>query len=519
MSRHERPSRVDFLAAETELKLRIPPGALRSLSAHPLLKGRTSPRLKKLRTTYFDTPEFDLRRRGVALRVRRDGQRWVQAVKDSGTVHGGLRTRLEIETEIAGPLPDCTRLADNRLAGIFDSPELRAALAPVFVTEFSRRTRLIDFKDAVVEASLDRGEICSGGGIAPLTELELELKSGPSWRLFELALALTADVPLQVECRSKGDRGYALARHEQPAPVKAATVILTADMTVSAAFEAIVWESLRHLQSNEHGVLHGGDPEYLHQLRVALRRLRSAVSVFSAVLPQETLAPLAAELRWLAGVLGPARDWDVFMIETLPPIRSQFVGHTALTQLARECARRRRAAVRKAQRVIGSRRYQRLMLGLAAWGAAEGCRARSDAAPPATMQPVTGFARDVLAARYERALKRGHGLKRRSPAELHRLRLAVKKLRYAAGSFSTLFDAERARGMLSQLARLQTILGTLNDAATVENLVCFGAGTKVEQALSGARDIVVGWSRGRALALRRELRPAWKAFCAAEKFW
>ena len=508
------------LATETELKLRISPAALRLLGAHRLLKGRAAPILKKLHTVYFDTPECDLRRQGVTLRVRRDGRRWVQAVKDSATVRGGLHRRMEIETAISGPFPDCSGVTDARLAELFASPELRAALAPVFVTEFNRRTRLVDFEDAVVEASLDRGEIRCGNRIAPLSELELELKSGPSWRLFELALALVEDVPLQPECRSKAERGYALARQEQPAPVKATTATLSADMTVSAAFEAIVWESLRHLQSNEQGVLANGDPEYLHQMRVALRRLRSAMSVFSAVLPQEATAALGAELRWLAGALGPARDWDVFMIETLAPIRGQFADHTALSEFARECARLRRAAVRKAQRAIGSRRYQRLVLKLAAWAAAHGWLAQSDAASRATlMKPATEIARELLAARYERVRRRGRRLKRRSPAELHRLRIAVKKLRYAAGFFSALFDAERTRGMLSRLSRLQTILGTLNDAATVENLVRFSGGTRAEQALSGARDIVVGWSRGRALTLRRELRPAWKAFCAAEKFW
>jgi inorganic triphosphatase YgiF len=507
-------------ATETELKLRVPPGALRRLGAHPLLRGRAPAVVKKLRTVYFDTPEFDLRRQGVALRVRRDGRRWVQAVKDGGTVRGGLHSRLEIEAEVSGPVPDCARIADDRLAGIFASPELRAALGPVFVTHFGRRTRLIEFQDAVVEASIDRGEIRGGDGIDPVAELELELKSGPSWRLFELALELVEDVPLQVEYRSKAQRGYALAQGERPQPIKANRAVLNADMTVSAAFETIVWETLHHLQSNERGVLEGSDPEYLHQLRVALRRLRSAFSLFSAVLPRQATAPLVAELRWLAGALGPARDWDVFIAETLPPIREQFADHEALTEFARECARLRRAAARKAQRAVGSRRYQCLMLRLAGWAATAAWLVDADAAVrEALMKPITEFAAEVLAVRYAQVRKRGRRLKRRSLVELHRLRIAVKKLRYAADFFSTLFESRRVRGMLSQLARLQTILGAMNDASTVENLVRAGPGTRADQALSGARGIVVGWSRGRALTLRRELRAAWKAFCAVEKFW
>jgi triphosphatase len=511
---------ADPPSTETEFKLRFPPGTLRQLSTHPLLRGRTPAVVRKLHTIYFDTPEYDLRRQGVALRVRRDGRHWVQAVKDVGTVRGGLRRRLEIETEVSGAFPDCARITDGRLVEIFASPELRAALGPVFVTEFTRKARLIDFQGAVVEASIDRGEIRGGDGIDPVAELELELKSGPSWRLFELALELVEDMPLQVEYRSKAERGYALAQGERPQPVKATTAVLSADMTVSAAFETIAWVTLHHLQSNERGVFDGSDPEYLHQLRVALRRLRSAFNLFSTVLPQNAVAPLVAELRWLAGALGPARDWDVFMIETLPPIREQFADHEALAALACECARLQRAAARKAQRAVGSRRYQRLMLRLAGWVATEAWLVDADAAVRATlMKPTTEFAADVLAARYAQVRKRGRRLKRRSLVELHRLRIAVKKLRYAGDFFSTLFEASHARGMLSQLARLQTILGTMNDASTVGNLVRVGTGTQADQALSGARGIVVGWSRGRALTLRRELQAAWKAFRAAEKFW
>jgi triphosphatase len=508
------------LAIETELKLRVPPASLRQLSSHRLLRSGAPPVVKRLQTIYFDTPDSALRQQGLTLRVRRDGECWVQAVKDAGTVRGGLHRRLEVETEVSGPFPDCSRIIHDRLLEVFASSELRAQLTPVFVTRFNRRSRWIDFEDAVVEASIDRGEIRSGDQIEPIVELELEVKSGPSRRLFELALKLLDGVPLQVEYRSKAERGYALAQKAEFAPVKATSALLAADMTVSTAFETIMWVTLRHLQSNERGVVEGRDPEYLHQMRVALRRLRSAFSVFSTVLPKEAVAPLRAELKWLAGALGSARDWDVFMIETLAPIREQFADHADLRQFANQCVTQRRAAVRKAKRAVGSRRYQRLMLHLAAWTATEAWLGQADAAARSKLvKPACQFAEDALAIRYAGVRKRGRRLKGRSAIELHRLRLAVKKLRYAGEFFSTLFDANRVRGMLPQLARLQTILGAMNDAAAVENLLCTAPGKNGSQALSGARGIVMGWSRGRALSLKRELRAAWKTFCAAEKFW
>lgn len=508
-------------ATETELKLRVPPEAVRRLSAHPLLKGSAPAVLRKLRGIYFDTPEFDLWRQGVVLRVRREGRRWVQAVKGGGTVQAGLHQRLEAETEVAGPRPDCATITDGRLAEILASPELRAQLKPVFVTEFRRRSRLITLdSEAIVEASLDRGEIRGGNTVEAVSELELELKSGQPSQLFEFALKLLESVPLRVENRSKAERGHALVQGEQAVPVKAVTAALAADMSVSDAFKTIVRVTLHHLQSNERGVLEGTDPEYLHQMRVALRRLRSAFNVFATVLPGAATGPLVTEFKWLARALGPARDWDVFMMETLPPIRERFSGHASLAHLVHECDRLRRAASRKARRAVASRRYQRLMLRLGGWLASEEWFKQADGPTRAALpEPVTAFAAVVLEAHYMQVRKRGRRLNRRSAAELHRLRIAVKKLRYAGDFFTALFDAKRVRDMLSHLARLQAILGSMNDAAAVETLVRATIGIRSEQPLAEARGIVLGWSHGRALALRRELRPAWKAFRAAEKFW
>lgn len=512
---------ADLPATETELKLRVPPEALRRLSAHPLLRGGAPPVAKKLHSIYFDTPDFDLWRQSVALRVRRDGRRWVQAVKGGGTVRGGLHQRMEIETEVAGPFPDCTRITDERLAGIFASPGLRAQLRPVFVTTVNRRSRVLELESgAVVEASIDRGEIRSGDASDAVCEIELELKSGPVSQLFEFALKLLDGIALHIENRSKAERGLTLARGERPAPVKAGTVALARDMTVSDAFRTVAWAALHHLQSNEQGVLEGSDHEYLHQMRVALRRLRSAFRVFGAAVPAESIEPLATEFKWLADRLGPARDWDVFMTETLPPIRETFAGHAALARFVKECVRLHRAAVRKARRAVASARYQRLMLETAAWLAGEKWRGGQDEpAREVLARSATEFASSVLKERYAQVRKRGRKLKQRSAAELHRLRIAVKKFRYAADFFAMLFDPKGGRGMLSHLARLQNILGAMNDAATAEVLMRGAVHAKSDRALSEARGIVLGWSQGRALTLRRELLTAWKAFRAAEKFW
>jgi inorganic triphosphatase YgiF len=503
------------------LKLAVPAAAIKRLTAHRLLRGAARPVTRKLYSVYYDTPALDLWRKGVALRLRREGRRWLQTVKGEGTVQAGLYRRDELESEVPGPQPDFARIRDGHLAEAFSSPQVRAQLRPVFVTQFSRNSRLLELAPGVtVEAAIDHGAIKGGGRLEAVNELELELKGGAPWRLFDFALQLSRDVPLAVENRSKAERGFALARGEGGAPVKARPAALSAEMSVNEAFKAVLWASLAHLQANERGTLEGADPEYLHQMRVALRRLRSAFSVFAPLFPPDMMPPMAAELKWLAGALGPARDWDVFLTETLPPVQAEFGEHAALTTFGQQCAGLRRGAGRKARRAITCQRYQQLVLTLAGWLTAEQWSERMDEAGRAALEgPVREFANKVLAERYGRVRKRARRLERLSPAELHRLRIAIKKFRYATDFFAGLYEGKRARETLKRLARLQDVLGEINDAATVGNMVSEVLRGPERRHAAEASGILLGWSRGRAATLRGELRRAWKSFRAAEPFW
>jgi CHAD domain-containing protein len=291
-------------------------------------------------------------------------------------------------------------------------------------------------------------------------------------------------------------------------------------MSVNDAFRAVMAANLAHLLANERGLRSGADPEYLHQSRVALRRMRSALEVFSPPVPERVTAPAARELTWLASRLGPARDWDVFIGETLPPIEAEFNAHRGLRALGARCSRLRRGAGTEARRAARSARYRRLTLRLSAWLATEAWRARPGNAARAVLQrPVGDLARAVLEARYRRVRRRGSRLDELSAAGLHRLRIAIKKFRYAADFFSGLYAGEQVREMLRYLSRLQDILGALNDAATAADLAAQGCRGARGGNLIEARGILLGWSRERMAALRGELKDAWKAFRGADRFW
>lgn len=506
---------------ETELKLLIPSQAMRKLAAHRLLKGQAPGKRSRLYSIYFDTPTLDLWRQGVALRLRREGRRWVQTVKGGGTVQGGLHQRAELEEAVAGPAPDFSGIAGHGLADAFAIAGLRARIEPAFVTDFRRSRRLLELESgASVEACIDRGEIRSGKRIEPISELELELKSGASQQLYDLALRLAEDVPLSIENRSKAERGFALARGERTRPVKAHPAALHGELSVSDAFRAVMWASLAHLLANERGMREGADPEYLHQMRVALRRLRSALDVFSPPLPEAAVAPVAAGLKWLAGSLAPARDWDVFTTETLPPIVAEFGTHGELKAFSTRCEKLRRDAGGRARRAVRSSRYRRLTLSVAAWLASESWLAQVDPDRRLALgAPLAEFAAAVLEKRYSRVRKRGRRLGGLTAPELHRLRIAIKKFRYAADFFASLYPQQPVRQALRRLSRLQDILGAMNDAATAASLMARGFDGAAGKGVGEAKGILLGWSRGRAATLKRELRSAWKEFHAAERFW
>lgn len=507
---------------ELELKLQVPPGAMRRLSRHRLLKGPAPASKGRLYSVYYDTPRLELWRQGIALRLRRERGRWFQAVKGGGAAPlAGLHRRFEDEVEVAGPVPDFSRIGPGGLAQALSPERLRARLKPVFVTDLVRSSRLLEVDPQThVEASIDRGVIRSGKRSERVFELELELKGGAPQHLYDIALKLSKDLPLSIENRSKAERGYALYRGKGPKPAKARPAALTPGLSVGESFKAVVRVNLAQLQANERGMLAGAHPEYLHQMRVALRRLRSAFSVFEPVIPETAVAPLTAELKWLATRLGPARDWDVFVTETLPPIEKEFGAHGELKAFSEHCRKLRDRAGARARRVVRGARYRRLMLSLGAWLAAEGWPSGLDPDRRAALDtPVGGFAATVLEKRYDQVRRRGRKVGELSAKQLHRLRIAVKKFRYAADFFAGLYEGAPVREALKRLSRLQDMLGAINDAATVASLITLGFQGTGGRRMPEAKGILLGWSHSRAATLRHELKSVWKPFRAAKRFW
>ena len=502
---------------ETELKLLLSPQDLRRLRRNPSVKARQLGRAstRRVLSVYYDTPKQALLEAGLALRLRSDGGRWLQTLKTRGQAAAGLHLREEWEWPLPGEALDFGLLASTSVGKLFRSPRLRASLGPVFSTEFTRTSLNLSFTDgSLIELCLDSGNIRSGRRSSAISEAELELLAGSPVRLFEFARELTEIFPLRLGHASKAGRGYALAGGSPPKPVKAVQLKLEPQDSVAAAFSMIVSSCMAHMQANEAGFLAVRDPEYLHQMRVALRRMRACFSLFKSVIPQTAFGPLAAQLRERTTGLGKVRDWDVFVHEMLRALRAQRAGEAAVLAFERRCIRLGRAHLRVAQAQVAEPAWQRLWLELGQV-LAEGAWMLGQ---PQLALPLGDFVSAVLQQRATALKKHGKSLGELDAAGRHRLRIAAKKLRYAAEYFSSLFPKRRVQPYVQSLAGMQEVLGRLNDAATLLRLL--------PEALAGARapdprvaGMIQGWSAASTHLQLENLGSAWERWQRQKPYW
>ncbi len=431
---------------EIELKLALDPAAVARCRRHPLLAG-VKPERATLHSIYFDTPDFALTRRKIALRLRRVGYHWVQTLKAAAPAVGALSARPEWEAQVMGNTPDLAALPEEARA-LLDG---LSPLAPVFVTDVKRTTWQLRVDDTDMEIALDQGEIRSGDAAMPISEIELELKAGAPDGLFTAALALLERVPLRIDSRSKAARGYRLAGAVVPSPSKAAMPRLARGTSADAAWAALVEAALAQLVDNLPGFLEQADEiEYLHQTRVALRRLLGLASLRPR--PEPGWPEL---LRKQMSRLNPARDWDVFLAETLP--RLELPDDPAfLAGVAAESTAARQAA----QAALASSDFTRalLLLGQSLSRLGDADEASRD------------WAARMLERRWKSVRRRGAALAGGDAAARHRLRIAVKKLRYATDALASLYGKRGAR-TVAALAALQNDLGALNDLAVAARLM------------------------------------------------
>ena len=439
------------MGEEVELKLEAAAGETGQLANVAGLDGDwTSQRQVSV---YFDTHDRHVRALGYSLRVRQIGERFIETVKslDAGA---GLFQRGEWEYEIGGPEPDRRRLAHTPLARLG-----AAKLAPVVSSEVTRRSLRLRSDAALIEVVVDEGETRAGRHRLPVGEIELELIEGEAAAVFSLARRISEHVPVRLGVMSKAERGFALAEGRLGKVVKAERVPITQDMTVADGFAAILAACIRHFRLNEPLVIERRQPEALHQCRVAMRRLRSALTLFRSVLADAEFARLREELRWFTDELGEARNLDVFLARELKANERKRI------------EARREAAYDRVVAAMESLPVRMLILDLIAWSRFGDWRSRDHAQQP--LEPYVSHRIDRLWRRIAHA----RDVEDMDDDERHRLRIQVKKLRYALEFTQALYALEQERQVrfASGIEELQEALGDLNDVVVARMLVASDA--------------------------------------------
>ncbi len=505
---------------EIEVKFRTSPEGLKRAFGLPFFVSASATQTRQLRSVYFDTPSGDLRKNGFVLRIRRKGRAaLILGVKQAGSPVDGPFLRKEVEVRSPDFQPDLA-LLDAALASELLRIVGDKSIEPVFETQIKRRTVLVDHGQSRVEVAFDEGHIVDGEQRMPLTEVELELKSGFEPDLYDLAAKLAAEFPLRLDFVSKAESGFRFITREKPSPVKAAAIEFGPGATLDDAVKVIVSNTLAQFVANWAALRETDHPESIHQMRVALRRMRSALTMFKRVLPCPEFNLLRAEAKRIASALGPARECDVFRHSAEQgPLLHPDRPASCETFLA-NTDERRTAAYEAARSLIETPAASIFVLQVQLFLANRAWRSVLSSAKMKTLEmPAAGFAIDALDKLKARVLKRAKGLPDISDEARHELRIALKNLRYGAEFFSGLFDRRRkAKSYVGSLSALQDILGVHNDVVNARKFL-EEISPAADPAAEKASGFILGWyARGTAIA-DAELRSAWKTFRRADTFW
>jgi inorganic triphosphatase YgiF len=495
---------------ELELKLAVPAQSVKALAQHPALRGARAQRRHEV-STYFDTSDLALDQQGLILRVRRTGSKWVQTLKADAR-HRVAFDRAEWEWLLGNDQPDLALLATTPVAGQLPSG---LQLEPVFVTDINRTIHVFGSDGTVTEVALDEGAIIAGERRQAVCELELELRKGDPSELYRLGIMLHENTPFAIAAESKAARGYRLKTGEPPTARKSDAVVLQANATAAEAFQQIVAAGLGHLVMNQPAGL-AGDAEGIHQMRVAIRRLRATLLLFKPHLEPHARTQFEAALHRLGRIFGDARDWDVFCLQILPAMDDAAGAATWRDLLETPAMARRETAHRHFVQELRAPTLTSLVLGLAAW-AEQGHATPGLLGGEELQQPIEHLCPQLLDRLAHKVTKRGRHIDR-SDDDRHALRKSLKKLRYAIGCVQSLFPGKSTKPYLRACKKLQSLLGDINDTVAATALAdSLADETHPERAPSiGALARSLDQRRTRAL---HDLPERWRAFQAEPEFW
>jgi CHAD domain-containing protein len=483
------------------LEFDIAAADLPRLLRSPALVARRDGRARSvaLRTVWHDTAAGELAADGLA--IAEQGGSWrLEKLQPNGNG----------DWPPATPAPVLAEAASAELL----RPDLTGALVPV--AAFTGRHRSFPLRAAEVPARLEvlEGEL---RGVARDQAACRLVFSGPPGSMAALAIELDGQVRLQVPRAGLAAGAFAVA-HEQDAPARQlGTPQIPPGLNLSDAIGLVIGH-LTDVILHWLPLTRAGDvPEPVHQSRVAVRRLRSALAVFRRATPDAPFAAFGVELKELAVRLGAARDWDVFLGGTGEAVQTAFADDKRVAALLAAAARKRAAAYAGLDSYLRGDAWHQLALRTALLPTARPWQETADAAQLERLAaPAAEFAVVALQRQRKRVLAAGEDFATLAPLALHEVRKQAKKLRYCSEFFAPMFGAKAVRRFVERLVDLQEALGAVNDGSVAAALMT---------ELTGGTDraFAVGVVRGYVAAIgapaASEAARAWRKFAQASPFW
>lgn len=507
--------------SEQELKLNVPKSVWGAVE-QDVLRGAVT--RVRLRAQYFDTPDRDLVKARISLRLRLEGRRWVQTLKMPGA---HAMDRVELNHPRPGPVLDLSVYEDTPAAKALNACQDR--LTVHYETDVKRLFRRTRVGSSVVEIALDQGHIQAGNLKLPIREIEFELVNGPIQSLFTIGKRWLSKHGLLLDLRSKAERGDQLAQLYQTLlttqkqdlaatqAAKAAAVArfwgttgvepitLKPSLSCDEAFALLSQACLSQVARNAAvlaeidtlGICRAGTPEHLHQLRVGLRRLRSSWSLFDGLanLPEQSLRD---EIKRHFKQLGNTRDDDVLRETVMPVLNAAGQPpldlHSSLEDLS-------------GNKLAGSREFQAWLIDMMSFSVTANERL------PKNPTKLKLALRKRLHKWHQRVVSEGIQFQTLEIEAKHTLRKRTKRLRYGLQFAESLLPTTRLKHYRKALAVIQDILGEMNDL--------YLARERFEQLRDDQPPawFAVGWIASRLEVLGLEAMKAFKELKRADHFW
>ena len=492
---------------EFELKFEIPPRRLPAVKA-AMQKVKCS--AQRLQARYFDTADGALARKGLVVRVRREDTQWVQTAKGptSDPLHR-LEHNVPLASPASGDLPgvDLARHAGTpvgeRLAKALGLKEGEPAPVMIlaYVTDVQRLTRCVSLEGSDIELALDIGSVVSGQRSTALCELEVELKHGKPAHATELARAWCKRHGLWLSVVSKSMKGQRLGSSSAWGPAESATPPKFSHHASGAHLTVAVLQScLAQVLSNASEVASGSDQaEHIHQLRVGLRRLRTALRELPLLcdgINPDWAAPLVTAFRHL----GEHRDHDLLALGLQQQIMT--AGGPALPIAPLQ------SSIPTPAKVVRSPAFQNSLLCVISF-----VQATASAAATTTRRTPGKILQKRLSTLQSRVVADGKKFLLLNDGRQHNVRKRLKRLRYLTEFAAPLFHSRRVKSFLSGLKPVQDVIGLYNDEVMALQ-------TYRELALTNAQALFgVGWLTARRAPNAKECLRELQAFAKVQPFW